>query len=410
MEFRNLTPFEALAYSALNVHDEEHHVVVVRVPYRLVPDGAPGLFRCELAAGDEALAPLRMEDVYEGDVNASSVREESDIAPFKPRCDVVLRATAWAPGGVAHERWAVQLRVTAPDPPHPSSEPDAPRGVLIDKTLEVCGPRSFLRDGDRWTLGAATPTMAVPLRWERAFGGRCVVPRPDAPGEHLLNEVCFTNPLGAGWVEARYLDACAQATGHAPEALAAPQVEHPDDRVAGLVVTQHPPHAVEAPQMASLAAEYGHRPAGFGFVGRPWTPRLQRAGTYDEHWAAARHPFLPDDFSFRYWNGAPDDQQIAFPPLGLRFELLNLLPPTDTHQGYAAFSLPMHRCFVMAWLRGLPMPVPAVVDTVIVDAEAMTVTCLWRVLVARAPGFEVMEARFETDPDAHLLKLEVGRG
>ena len=56
MEFRNLTPFQALAYGAYDVHDREHHVVAMRVAYALAATGerSPGLgdasvtHRCEL--------------------------------------------------------------------------------------------------------------------------------------------------------------------------------------------------------------------------------------------------------------------------------------------------------------------------------------------------------------------------
>ena len=410
MEFHNLTPFESLAYGALDTHDEEHHVVVTRVVYRLVSDGGSATHRC-VAVTDEDVCALVTEDVFEGEVNASSVVAESDIAPFKPRCDVVVHATAHAPNDVASTRWSVRMRVTAPDPPHASSERDAPRGVLIDKTLSVCGPRRFERSLDgAWTLTEPIAVKTVPMRWERAFGGRSVVPDREHADRMLLNEVCFTNPLGAGWVERRHFEAHEKAAGEALSSLPAPQIEHPDHGVTSLVVAEHPPHAVEAPAMAELAASYGATPAGLGFVGRAWTPRLQRAGTYDDAWVRARHPFLPDDFKFAYWNGAPDDQQIAHPGLGLSIELWNLAAPTHSRDGCVRFTLPPHRAFVMAWMRGLPVPVPAVIDTVRVDAEAMTVTCLWRVLIARSLGVERLDARFETDPEAHLLKLETAHG
>lgn len=397
MEFHNLTPFDALAYSAVNAHDEEHHVVVVKVAYRLVPAAAGETHRCELLAGDDPRGEIVTEDEYEGELNASSVRRESDLAPFKPRCDVLVRATAWAPRGAAATRWTVRLRVSDPG------------GVRVDKSLAVCGPRRFERDGaGGWRLSEAAPAVSVPVRWERAFGGRSVVPDGDRPGEHLLNEVCFTNPVGAGWVEARHFEAHARAAGADLDALPAPQIERADAPVTGLVVARHPPHAVEAPAMAALAAAYGQGPEGLGCVGRAWTPRLQRAGTFDAAWVRDRHPFLPDDFSFAYWNAAPDDQQIAYPAAGLRVELTNLAAPAAARDGVVSFALPAHRAFAMAWIHELPVPVPAVIDTLTVDAEALTVTCLWRVLLARSLGVARLEARFEADPAAPLLKLEEG--
>ncbi|WP_437879010.1 DUF2169 family type VI secretion system accessory protein [Sorangium sp. So ce513] len=417
MECQNLTPFDALAYSALDAHDEEHHVVALKAAYRLVPGGGgEATHRCELAPDDGA-GRLLLRDEFEGEMNASSVRAESDIAPFKPRCDVLVRATAWAPAGEPAERWTARLRVTAPDAEHPAGGHPAggagarelPRRTLVDKTLEVCGPRWFERSGDGWQLTRPEPAASVPVRWERAFGGRSLVGA--GPGKApLLDEVCFTNPVGCGWMEARYLDALRDAGAQVPERLAAPQIERPDGRVTCLAVASHPPHAVEAPQMAEIAAGYPFAPAGLGCVGRAWTPRLQRAGTYDDAWVAGRHPFLPDDFSFAYWNAAPDDQQIAHPGPGLRVELWNLACPDVACDGRVAFELPPHRAFVMAWIAGLPVPVPAALDTLSVDAESMVVTCVWRALVARALGVQRMEARFEVDPRAPLLKMEVRRG
>ncbi|WP_438021413.1 DUF2169 domain-containing protein [Sorangium sp. So ce315] len=412
MECQNLTPLDALAYSALDAHDEEHHVVALKAAYRLVPGGdGEATHRCELAPDDSA-GRLLLRDVFEGEVNASSVRAESDIAPFKPRCDVLVRATAWAPANEPAERWTARLRVTAPDAEHPgvgAGARELPRRALVDKTLEVCGPRWFERSAEGWQLTRPEPAASVPVRWEHAFGGRSLV--GTGPGRApLLDEVCFTNPVGCGWMEARYLDALRDAGAPAPDRLAAPQLERPDGRVTRLAVASHPPHAVEAPQMAEIAAGYPFAPAGLGCVGRAWTPRLQRAGTYDDAWAAGRHPFLPDDFSFAYWNAAPDDQQIAHPGPGLRVELWNLARPDLACAGRVAFELPPHRAFVMAWIAGLPVPVLAALDTLSVDAESMVVTCVWRTLVARGLGVRRMEARFEVDPRAPLLKMEVRRG
>ena len=43
MEFRNLTPFDALCFSALGMDDQEYPVLVLKVGYRLIPiDDQPG--------------------------------------------------------------------------------------------------------------------------------------------------------------------------------------------------------------------------------------------------------------------------------------------------------------------------------------------------------------------------------
>jgi len=66
--------------------------------------------RCLPLYGDEAL-PLAMADRFDGSPNAGSPVEESDLAPFKPKCDVLVRATAWAPHGLPAATWPVQVRL-----------------------------------------------------------------------------------------------------------------------------------------------------------------------------------------------------------------------------------------------------------------------------------------------------------
>jgi hypothetical protein len=401
MEFKNLTPFQTMSFGAFNVHDEEFHAVALRAAYALTPlpsaerGRGEGLrtHRCELAVGDP-FGKLVTADRYAGEVNLSEVVAESDLAAFKPRCDVIVRATAQAPRGEASPRWHARLRVTTA------------RGAEVDKTLAVCGPRAFIRGAGGWTLSHAAPVTEVPVRWSAAYGGRSRVPGPD--GALLLDEVCFTNPLGAGWVDARWEDALARAEQPLPDLLPAPQVEDPGAPLTALDVVRHPDGLTDAAGIARAAEGYRHTPAGLSWLGRAWTPRIQRAGTYDDAWLASRHPFLPADFSFEYWNAAPRDQQIEWPTRGLDVELWNLTPLAQSRDGYVGFEVPPHRAFVMAYVSGLPIPVPARLDTVVVDAEAMKVACVWRALVPRAFAPRRLEARFEMNPDVPLLRVKRG--
>jgi hypothetical protein len=401
MEFRNLTPFQAQKYGTYDVHDREHHVVALRVAYALSPTGerTVGLgdavitHRCEIARGHPA-GTLCVTDEYEGEINLTSVKAESDLAAFKPRCDVIVRATAHAPGGVATARWSARVRAM--------TKRNTTASVVIDKTLSVCGPRWFLRNGDAWLLSDPDAALRVPVRWENAFGGRSRV--HNEQGEGLLDEVCFTNPVGCGWIERRYLDVLQRAEQPIPDKLKAPQIEDPAHPVTALVVATHREGIANARDVAEAATHYGATPVGLSWVGRPWTPRIQHAGTYDDTWLQERHPFLPANFSFAYWNGAPADQQVETPIGAMQVELWNL----TEHHAYVAFALPPHRAFVMAYARDLPIPIEAVIDTVIVDAEAMTVACVWRVLVPRALGATKFEARFEVDPTAPLLRFTEG--
>lgn len=451
MDFHNLTPFDAMCYSALDLQDRKHCVVAMKVGYRLQPvPGLSGRFLAQVI-DDEPMA-LRMDDEYYGAPGETSLREESDIAPYKPRCDVIVRGHAHAPGAAPRRRWDVRIRLSmpvrgvesAPQAPRPLNpgmalterqqkqwrevqsqaqrqrESAPERRCLLDKTLRVTGPRDFRRDWRRlwrgWRLTGPTPALAVPLRWEYAFGGSSVVPNPAYPSradvaEFLLNEVCYSNPLGHGWVEKRYAKAARKGKLRTPRRLPAPQFEYPDAPVAQLRRVRHPAGATDAARMAYIAGGYGAIPAGFGAVDRPWAPRIALAGTPDQHWLESRWPYLPEDFDFGYWNGAPNDQQIDYPPPDMSIELWNLVGADADVDGRATIEFPGHRPFALLRLHGGALfPVPMLTDTVIVDTDAMTVSLTHRLQVPADAPIRLLEARIETDPSAPLLKFEEDDG
>ncbi|MHB2082167.1 DUF2169 domain-containing protein [Pseudomonas asiatica] len=70
---------------------------------------------------------------------------------------------------------------------------------------------------------------------------------------------------------------------------------------------------------------------------------------------------MPQDFDFGYWNGAPDDQQVAFPTPDARVALFNLIDPSLSQDGQCEVQLPGHRPFVLMRMTNgvmLPLPMP----------------------------------------------------
>uniref|UniRef100_UPI0012F9FC18 DUF2169 domain-containing protein n=1 Tax=Chitinibacter sp. GC72 TaxID=1526917 RepID=UPI0012F9FC18 len=122
MEFRNLTPFPALCFSALDVAETEHKVIVMKVAYRLRPLAHAGFYQAEVI--DDEPPELTFEDTFWGEMNQSSESTESDLAPYKPKCDVLLHGSAHAPGGKPAQRVGVRLRILAgPADGRPASSP-----------------------------------------------------------------------------------------------------------------------------------------------------------------------------------------------------------------------------------------------------------------------------------------------
>ena len=456
MEFINLTPFGAMAYRGVDVHGREYDIFAMRTLYRLerIPTrpGWPQDWFEAVLVDDEDAPPLTTEDRFLREPGTSSTLAESDLAPFKPRCDVWVTGHAHAPAGQAARQWTSRLRVNQPlltepaastsnpPPPWPAEhEPGllervawqqhlercrqprpmapGPNGesswqVLIDKALLVHGPRQFVRGRlGGWTLHSEE-ARSVPLNYELAFGGACVVANPlyttgapDEP-EFLINEVCFTNPLGCGWLHRDYADALRQLRQSVARRLKAPQFEYPDEPITALDFTAQQP-GLDVRQMQEAASAYAHRPAGFGPIGRPWTPRIQHAGTYDQAWLQSRWPGLPQDFDMAYWNCAPADQQIPHPRADLLVELIHLVNPALAPTGHAVFDLPGHRAGLLLQLKGgLLMQAQSVIDTIHVDTDNMTVALVWRAAVAHDLAVERAEARFERDPTQPLIRFE----
>ena len=302
MQLTNMTQFPALAFQATGQHGQPSQVVAMRATFDIKPDGA-------LAVPDEQ-QPLALTDEYFGEINRSSVRQESDLVPCKPKCDIIVNATAYAPGGAPSRGFTVGVKLCKP-----ADERGAPGPVVLDKKLIVTGPRCWeksLLGG--WKL--RLPTMSIislPLRYEYAFGGECRIELDDPAAERvgrkfllgpeqrashpavadeapLAHAACDDNPLGMGFAAEWYLKAKRM------NIFPAPQIYSPKNPV------------------TVLGKAYA--PEGFGIVTKAWRQRLKLAGTYGDAWREKRWPHLPEDFDPVFWNGAPPDRRLPFPEGG----------------------------------------------------------------------------------------------
>ncbi len=295
MEFRNLTPFSVMEYAMDDKQDERHRVVAMKIGFRLIPDDK-GQWKTQLM--ENPPLPLCVEDVFSGEMNLSSVLRESDLAPLKPACDIIVNGTAYAPDGVAVPEMTAGVLMRSP-----SGE------VLLDKKLRITGERYYRRQAitGQWYETEPELFTSLPLDYRYAFGGECRVEadsddaqrvpdafrltdiqrseHPDKDNPPLAHTVCPVNPLGQGYIQPWYLHACNIQQVVAPRIIA---VDSP-------FTLQHFIDALND-KADWFTPEF--QPAGFGCITRSWLPRLLLAGTYDQEWLETRHPDLPDDFDF----------------------------------------------------------------------------------------------------------------
>ena len=312
MNFINTTLYPALTFQATDQHGESTHVIVMRSTFNIMGDGP-----LQLSKKQE---PIVLTDEYFAELNKSSVRQESDLSPFKPKCDVIVNATAYAPRGVPSFEFVAGVRIhSRPE------ETGGPGPLILEKKLLVTAPRCWEKGLlGKWTLKPpSTAITSLPLRYEYAFGGECIVNLDDPDGNRIKSEfrlnpeqrdshpdgpekapiahtTCENNPLGVGFADDWYLKA------KKPKTVPVPQIEDPKNPVA-VFGKMYPPQ-------------------GFGIITKAWKQRLELAGTYDDAWLETCWPDLPEDFDLSYWNGAHPDMQVPYLNGDEEVFLTNLTP------------------------------------------------------------------------------------
>lgn len=399
--FDNRTPHAASQFDMVDQFGAAFHVVVARMGYTLGPCGADGL--ASLLPMPRP-SPLATEDRHlDGDTQAGTV-QESDFAPYKPRCDVIVNGVAHAPRGRAMPQFLVNLKV------------QSEKKILIDKTLQVSGERAFrkkavltrlaqgcIRIGavgllrpNPWHLSTPEPFQQLPLHYAYAYGGQCRIEADDCnAAEH---DSCQANPLGRGFARHWYLDA--QHINEVP----APRITQPSQ-----------PCTADQFWQGAGGKELP-APAGLAAIGRGWLPRRALAGhiAIKDKWDADEVPTLPEDFDFAYWNSSPPDQQCPHLAGLEQFTLTNLCRHDHRSaridpRGNTAlrFALPRQvLCLLLADRNDQLLVCRLAIDTVLVDPEAASVELVWRAIVPADAG-QVASRLLHVMEPAQIARIEL---
>lgn len=107
--------------------------------------------------GSMKLSASPVDEIAEGDVPAGedpsgSVRNASDLVPFKPRVDATCWGYAHAPGGIPIPRLQARIAIANQT------------GITFDKVIDVIGDRTLANPNP-------IPFLKMPLIFERAYGG-----------------------------------------------------------------------------------------------------------------------------------------------------------------------------------------------------------------------------------------------
>jgi hypothetical protein len=313
MEILHETPFVTALDAVVDRYGREARVAVVKATFEIGTQGA-------LAIAPEQL-PMSDADVHFGDPATTSVRVASDGAHYKPASDIAVVGSAWSPGLKPSASFSAGLKVGG-----------------LRKVVAVFGDRTWRGVGG--SVSPPEPVVEVPLRWERAFGGRWDDAAPQRSGWEERN------PIGKGFAGARPISAIA--------GLELPNFEDPDA-------------LIRAPTDCPL-------PQGFGFVERGWMPRRSFAGTYDESWRLRRMPLPPEDFDYRFNNAAAPGLVYAGHLRGDE----DVVAVNLSRHGRETFRLPGLGIRFKGRAKGAPFAVDGTLDTATFFFDDRRVALVWR--------------------------------
>jgi hypothetical protein len=319
-DLENHTPFSA---ATLIVPDQDGQEVLILVFAATFAAKAGTL----VVADDQS--PIRPADEYRGDPATSSLRYESDCVIEKPRVDILVNGSAYAPKGRPAREISIELRVGD-----------------IRKELVVSGDRSWRRTPVGEVPSTPEPFSTMPIVFERAFGG--TDKRNPDPANQSYD---MRNPVGVGYRGARSSDPSVETE--------VPNLEYPSERV-------------------RLPSD-NWKPASLGVVGRSWEPRIRYAGTYDARWLERQWPLLPLDFDARFCQCAPDDQQSSTVMGGDIVMVRNMTP-----EGIWTFALPSLTAPVRFYFDDRKTTHDLRVDTVFIEPDLKRVTLTARISIRTA--------------------------
>jgi hypothetical protein len=333
MELINATRMVAGYNMGLEPSGRELLVVVIKGTFVLPKPGE------QMRLAGEQL-PLIMADTFTGEPGFSAPVYEVDFAPRKHACDVLLVGHARAPAGRQVTRLRAGLRVGS-----------------MEKVFDVVGDRVWQAGLKGINASASQPFTEKLISYDTAFGGMDRNSQDES--EH---DAYVPNPVGRGW--------------------------HKHLRSAW-VDGKPLPNTEELGEAVNFPSDKC-KPMALGPLGRGWPQRARYAGTYDQQWLNDVLPFLPSDFDERYYQAAPEDQQVPLPKGPMEVVLSGF-----TADGVRQFMLPHFEAPVHVFpKRGEREFHVGVLDTIVFEPDHERLTMTWRVTrPLKKSIFEIAQVR-----------------
>jgi len=307
---------------------------------------------CRIVRAEKTRPLVQIDECYDdADPEWATTKHETDFAPFKLATDIVVIGKAFAPGG------------------NPVPDLDVIVEVATHrKRLRVTGYRHCLY---RWNappgFSDPVPFTEMPIRYDRAYGGRDTRSSPEAPFYYPRND------LGIGVV--------LKNAKEIVEGLPLPNIEDPSDMLTpDRVIFEKPDRWSGQPL-----------PDGLGWFQRTWYPRCSFTGAIPAYigvdtvlreetlglvpkcQVGLSWQFKLPSFDVRFNNGASRGLAVPYLAGSETFRLTNLTPG-----GSLVFQLPNETPSIMLNIGLGENQLEPFLHTVCVRLEEMQVDMVWR--------------------------------
>ncbi|MFC6205578.1 DUF2169 domain-containing protein [Psychrobacter urativorans] len=418
MKFTNTTNHPALAFEGLDQLGQSFHVIVMRQTYTWNEQGL-------LVIADEQ-DPLRLEDQLTDTTDLmSGIVEESDLAHYKPKCDVIIKGHAYVPKHKQNQdSFTASIKLQTPDykvlaepvaatkyafVAQSSKKPAKDRyqtgQILIDKTLTILSPRYLLNDSitgnSHYKLHIEPMPSKVSLNPSSSFGGYSLIEdrhnalnyidknelipedtrhaiklNPHHGVIAYLQENSF-NPAGTGYCSPLYYKYVQ------PQHIQLSQIHHSDLLISESIVNQVGKNKLDYERHNRLVA-------GFGVRAKSHPERVKLVGQIDENFIESGDAY-PKGFDFAMWNSAYADQQTSLLTGNEWLTLTNLcksdtVAATITRSGDTELKLYLPELLAYLALESknaqtMVTELPLRLDTVIISPDKQKVNLVWRAII-----------------------------
>jgi len=316
----------------------------------------------QIAVRAESTNPFVLVDTYydHGDPEMTTIKYESDMAPYKVATDVVLIGKAYAPQEKPVSQMDVSVEIAE-----------------FKKTIRVIGDRQCVyREKKTPQFTDPIPFVEMEIRYERAYGGKDLKSNPNLPFYYPRNH------MGKG--------IAIQNIPEVIEGLALPNLEDPEDLLTPERVVLGEPSRWNRQPL----------PRGFGWFQKTWYPRSSFVGSIpgyvdpdevmreeilgivpQKQIVLAREFKLPS-FDIRFNNGASLGLALPFLAGGEPMKLSGLTP-----EGELRFFLPQEKPMISLDIGLGEKELEAVLQTVCIRLDEMQVDLIWRG-TQPYPGFD----------------------